>query len=202
MNSEQAHDETASNLGRHALAALIGAVLVVASLLAIPALAGADDTQTAPDTTADAEPDSTGDVDDSADDRSADETGETKHRHGLHRKGASGVFTDLLDLSRDELRAELRNGSTLADVAEANGVDRSVLVDALTEAAESRITAALEAGKLTDAEANEMTAGLTNRIEARLDRVRGDDTDRGSMRGHGKRGHRNHSSNNTETGTA
>lgn len=58
------------------------------------------------------------------------------HRGGMHLDTAAEV----LGLEVDDLAQRLRDGETLADVAEAEGVDVDTLIDALVDDARERIT--------------------------------------------------------------
>ena len=51
---------------------------------------------------------------------------------------------EAIGISEDDLRTQLRDGQTLAEIAEANGVDRQAVVDALVAAGEEQL-AELEA---------------------------------------------------------
>jgi hypothetical protein len=82
-----------------------------------------------------------------------------------------------IGIEEDALRAELDNGQSIADVAEANGVDPSVIVDLLVDQAEERIATKVEDGRITEEEAAEKLADVEERAEDRVERVRGEDTD-------------------------
>ena len=71
---------------------------------------------------------------------------------------------EAIGIEVQELVDALRDGQTLAQIAEANGVEPQVVIDAMVAAAQGRIDAAVEAGRLDDAEAAERTADLTDRI--------------------------------------
>ena len=58
----------------------------------------------------------------------------------------------------------LRDGQTLAQIAEVNGVEPQAVIDAMVAAAQERIDAAVEAGRLDEAEAAERTTEATERI--------------------------------------
>ena len=60
----------------------------------------------------------------------------------------------------DALREALRNGQTIAEVAEANGVEVQAVVDALVADAIARIDEAVANGRLTQEEADEKKAEL------------------------------------------
>ena len=82
-------------------------------------------------------------------------------RRGPGKFARSEVLTELLGVGADELREELRAGSTLAEIAAANGVETSAVIAALVTQAEERINTAVEAERITAEEA---------RGEARQDR--------------------------------
>lgn len=100
--------------------------------------------------------------------------GDRGHRGNHGSRGGfdrSGVLTDLLGLDAEALRTELRSGSTLAEIAEAQGVEASAVVDALVAQATERMNAAVESERLTADEAAAKLAKLETRI---ADRVNGD----------------------------
>jgi polyhydroxyalkanoate synthesis regulator phasin len=105
--------------------------------------------------------------------------------HGGHHGGDRiGLETaaDALGLTEEELRTALEpDGTSLADVAQAQGVDVDTLVDALVQAQQDRIAQAVEDGRLTQAEADERLADLEARV---TERVNSDDL----IRGHHGRG--------------
>jgi polyhydroxyalkanoate synthesis regulator phasin len=107
--------------------------------------------------------------------------------HGGHHGGDRiGLETaaDALGLTEAELRTALESdGTSLADVAQAQGVDVGTLVDALVQAQQDRIAQAVEDGRLTQAEADQRLADLEARV---TERVNSDDPVRGH---HGRGGH-------------
>lgn len=83
------------------------------------------------------------------------------------RPGFDGeVVAGLLGIEASELRSALRDGQTIADVAEANGVDVQVVIDALVDEAASHLDLAVENGRLTEDEAAERLVDVTERITA------------------------------------
>ncbi|MCW2682182.1 MAG: hypothetical protein JWP33_95 [Blastococcus sp.] len=95
-----------------------------------------------------------------------------------------------LGLSEDELRAALQtDGTTLAEVAEDEGVAVDTVIGALVQAREERIAQAVEAGRLTQDEADERLAGLEARVTARVDSADPRGGGRGPGGGHGPHGH-------------
>lgn len=77
----------------------------------------------------------------------------------------------ILGIPVEELRTQREAGRTLAQVAEAEGVERAELVAGLVAAAEQRLAAAVESGRLTQARADELSARLEQRIGEGVDRV-------------------------------
>ena len=87
---------------------------------------------------------------------------------GPGKFGASDVVTDLLGIDAATLRAELQSGSTLAEVATAQGVSVDALVDAIVNQMQERVDAAVEAGKMTADEAAEKLAEAAVRVTAKV----------------------------------
>lgn len=93
--------------------------------------------------------------------------------HGHERgHGGRGLFGGLdaaaeaLGMTQDELREAVSDGDTLAEVAQQEGVEVSLVVDALVAAAQERLTQAVEDGRLTQAEADERAGDLQERVPA------------------------------------
>jgi AraC-like DNA-binding protein len=90
---------------------------------------------------------------------------------GFHRGfGHFGFFgkldaaADYLGLSEAELRTQLENGKSLAQVAQAQGKSVDGLVDALVAEAKKHLDEAVAAGRLTKSQETEMLDGLRDRI--------------------------------------
>lgn len=96
-----------------------------------------------------------------------DRPGRGGRGHGPGRFGGE-VVTELLGIDAETLRAELRGGATLVEVAAANGVSEEVLVDALVADAMERIDQAVADGKIDAATAAEKSADIEERITARV----------------------------------
>jgi hypothetical protein len=122
----------------------------------------------------------------------ADEVAGTLAESGVggHRGGSGGrldlsAAATALGMSEEALRTALQTGgTTLADVAEDQGVAVDALVDALVQAEQDRIAAAVEDGRLTQEEADERLADLAERV---TERVQSAGLGRGPG-GHGPRG--------------
>ena len=88
-------------------------------------------------------------------------------RNGNRAYGDSGliaVAAEELNMDRADLLDELLDGKTIADVAEAHGVDVDNIVDAFVDLRVERLDRAVDLGRLTEAEAAERL----DLIEARI----------------------------------
>jgi len=107
------------------------------------------------------------------------------HGFGGGRGGGGidlSVAAEALGLTAEELATELRSGKSLADVADAEGVEKATLIDKLVAAVEERLAQDVEAGRLTQAQADDIKADLRTRITEKVDRAGG------FGRGHGHHG--------------
>lgn len=73
-----------------------------------------------------------------------------------------------IGISEEELRTALRDGGTLAEVAEANGVDPQAVIDALVAELQTRLDEKVADGDLTQEEADDRLASGTERITERM----------------------------------
>ena len=97
---------------------------------------------------------------------------------GIGRGGGRGpgfgasheAIAQFLGLTAEQLRTEL-NGTSLAQVAQNHGRTRAQLVQFLTSAAQQEIAQAVQAGRLTQQQADQRLAALQSRIEQMVDRV-------------------------------
>jgi len=111
-------------------------------------------------------------------------SGRRGHRGDRGDRGAA--IAELLGLETDELREARQSGSTLAEIAEANGVDREALVDAIVAAKTEKINDRVAAGDVDAADAQDRLDGLEDRVSERIDRIKGDRgnrNDRGATEG-------------------
>lgn len=94
--------------------------------------------------------------------------------HGGHggpggRPGMDGeVVAGVIGIDAEALRDALRSGQSLAEIAEANGVDPQTVIDALVTEAEAHIDQAVADGRLTEDEAAAKLTELVDRITARV----------------------------------
>jgi hypothetical protein len=85
-------------------------------------------------------------------------------RGGPGLEAAAGA----IGITEEELRTALRDGGTLAEVAEANGVDPQAVIDALVAELQTRLDERVADGDLTQEEADEKLASGTERITERM----------------------------------
>ncbi|GAB4338102.1 MAG: hypothetical protein Kow0010_26390 [Dehalococcoidia bacterium] len=85
--------------------------------------------------------------------------------HGGFQPGQHlGPAADLLGMDVADVIAALREGETLASLAEAAGVDSQAIVDALVAPALERIDEAVANGRLDEARASELKANLIEKV--------------------------------------
>jgi hypothetical protein len=105
--------------------------------------------------------------------------------HGGRHGGPGGPGGGLdaaagyLGVTEAELHERLHDGETLAEVAGTEGRSVDGLVDALVADEAERLAQAVEDGRLTDAQRDELVAGLEERVTARVN------GEGGVGRGHG-----------------
>ena len=73
----------------------------------------------------------------------------------------ASVVAKAIGISESDLNTALQGGKTIADVAKANNVDVQRVIDALVADARDELAAAVEAGTMTQAQADAETSGLT-----------------------------------------
>ena len=116
-------------------------------------------------------------IQETEDDTDVESTDEAEENEDGRRRGCSGnheTAAEAIGISVDELQAALEDGSTIAEVAEDNGVDVQTVIDAMVANAEERLDAKVEEGRLTADEAAEKLERKTEKI---TDRVNGIDAD-------------------------
>jgi hypothetical protein len=98
-------------------------------------------------------------------------------RMGGHGPGGWGVhgaslatIAKTLGMSETELRTTLQSGQSVAGVAKAQEVELDVVVQALVAEQRQLLAQAVTAGRLTQAQADEMLASYTEKLPAMLER--------------------------------
>jgi hypothetical protein len=90
-------------------------------------------------------------------------------RDGLRGDGLLSMLTEQLGMEQAELVTAIQEGTTIAELAEANNVETSAIVDAVVAAQQERLTAAVEDGRLTQAQADAQLELARANAEAMLD---------------------------------
>jgi ribosomal protein S20 len=90
--------------------------------------------------------------------------GPQRHGPGSPRGPKHEAAAQALNLSVDDLRSKLRDGKTLAQVAQEQNVDVQKVIDAMVAEATAHIDQAVQDGKLTADQANERKSNLQDRI--------------------------------------
>jgi len=80
-------------------------------------------------------------------------------REGMHHLDLS-VAASTIGVTEDALRSALQSGLSIANVATANNVDSQTVIDALVADAQSHLAGDVASGKLTQAQADAISADL------------------------------------------
>ena len=80
-----------------------------------------------------------------------------------------GDLTTFLGISDDDLRAARADGQSLAQIAEANGVSRDDLIAFLIGQREEQLTAAVEAGKIDQSQADQFLDRFQQNVDGIVD---------------------------------
>ena len=123
-------------------------------------------------------------TDDAETESDADGEREGGCRGGLRN---SDAIAGALGLTVDELQAERDAGSSLADIAAAQGVDVDTVVDAIVDGIEEHLAEEVAEGDLTQEEADERLATAEERAAEKVDAAPGEGGPQG-LRGNGRRG--------------
>lgn len=109
-------------------------------------------------------------IQDETDGAEAENEGRRNHRGGCNL----GTAAEAIGIEEADLKAALQDGDSIADVAEANGVNVDDVIDAMVDAKTERIAEKVEAERITQEQADEKLAELEDKI---TDRVNGVDDD-------------------------
>lgn len=88
------------------------------------------------------------------------------HRRGLDRGARLETVANVVGVEVEALAEALRDGQTIAEVADANGSSAQEVIDALVAEMNSKVDQAVEDGKLTSEKADEIRANAPERIES------------------------------------
>ena len=92
---------------------------------------------------------------------------EVKEHRKARRAATLAVIAEALGSTPAEVKAGLKDGTSVAAQAEAKGVDRQVVDDALTAHLNANIDAAVESGRLSE----ERAAKAKDHVDTAVDRI-------------------------------
>ena len=108
--------------------------------------------------------------------------------HGGRGGPGLEIAAQALGMSADELHTALDGGQTMAQVAEAKGVNIQVVIDALVAERTNQINDEVASGELTQEQADAKLAELSQRVTDMVNTPRPEGGDRGGKGGHGHKG--------------
>ena len=82
------------------------------------------------------------------------------------QRQAINVIAELLNMTPDELKAEIKDGNRLIEIAEARGIDRADVAEAIYGLGVERVETTLANGKLTQDQADRMLARMAEGRDA------------------------------------
>jgi hypothetical protein len=173
---------------------LVSAVLAVGTLAGVAQISGVanaqvDDTTTTVETTTETADTGTP----AADEETEAEREAHREERRAAREATRQAVAELLGMDVEELHEQLHAGATLAELATANGVEVTAVVDLIVEEKMARLDEAVANGRLTADEAAEIAAELETRVQTRVEEGRpergeGGEGRHGHGHGHGRRG--------------
>ena len=86
------------------------------------------------------------------------------HHRGHHRFPFREALTEVLGIDGEELRTALADGQTIAEIAEAAGIEVQTVIDALVAELHEHLDEAVADGRLTEQEAADKVTEATERI--------------------------------------
>lgn len=98
--------------------------------------------------------------------------GAGKDGGGKQKVGLATAAT-AIGISEADLQTALRDGQSLAQVAQSKGVDPAKVITALVEEAKARLAEEVKAGRITQAQADEHSADLEARVTEHVNRTGG-----------------------------
>jgi transposase-like protein len=88
---------------------------------------------------------------------------------GIHEAVSDlSVAAQAIGISESDLTTALRSGRSIAEVAKQHGVEVQTVIDALVKDAESELAAAVKAGTITQAQADQIKPGIEARVTAQV----------------------------------
>lgn len=112
----------------------------------------------------------------------ADQKGDFRHfkggEFGKHGKAGLNIdeskLAEVIGISKEDLKTQLKAGKSLLQVAEANGLTKDSLLQAVRPLLTSQIDDAVNSGKITSEQADTQRAQVTDVLEKLISNVRGE----------------------------
>lgn len=164
MDSSERSTSGGSKRGLHTGFLTAGAV--VAMVLASLGVAGAQTGDSTPTTEA-TEPARSPR---SASSEQGDEAPKAHCHRGPGLKAGLATAASTIGVTKEELRTALRDGRSIAQVAQSKDVDVQKVIDAMVADAKAKLAEAVQNGNLTQAQADRKAANLNERITALVNR--------------------------------
>lgn len=92
------------------------------------------------------------------------------HKHGPGLKAGLAAAASTIGVSEEELRTALRDGQSIAQVAQSKDVDVQKVIDAMVAEAKAKLAEAVQNGRITQAQADAKAANLSERITTLVNR--------------------------------
>lgn len=90
--------------------------------------------------------------------------------HGFPAGGLTPeAIAKVLGITVDQLQTDRQAGKTLTVIAQSKGISKTDLVNRLVAAAKTQLAADVKAGRITQAQADDVSSGLTARITEEVD---------------------------------
>lgn len=94
----------------------------------------------------------------------------------LHKRVDTGLNTvviqasGIVNMNVEDLKAELQDGRTIAEVAKRNGIERSELMSRLVNPAIEKVNSALNQNRITEDEAKQLQQEINEKFSAAIDK--------------------------------
>jgi hypothetical protein len=98
-------------------------------------------------------------------------------------RDAMAAAASTLNMKPEDLQAQLRSGKSLAEIAQAKGVDRAALRAGIMAAVQNDVNTALRDGKITSTQATSIINEVSKNLDQLLDRKMGQRTGPGNRPG-------------------
>ncbi len=126
-------------------------------------------------------------------------TGESHRQHGPGKNAEE--IASILNLTKEELRTQVRSGKTLAQIATTQKVDINLVINAIVASIKTHIAEEVSSGEITQAIADKKLANVTTKVTEMVNNLPPARGERGSTThtARGERGSKTHNKNYGES---